>query len=135
MYVVVAVIEFKRRHGVSRVHFAAGETIFRQGDPADYIYTIISGEVEVVREDHDQGETVLNRLGPGQYFGEMAVVNNTPRNATIRALTPVEAVSMQRMDFTTLYMHVPDLQQSLEQVISNKLDAEAEVSAPEMHRQ
>ncbi len=131
LYMVTAIIYFKRRRSVTRVRFAAGETVFHQGDPADYIYTIISGEVEVVRDTPDQGETVLNRLGAGQYFGEMAVLSNTPRNATVRTLTPVEAMSVRRMDFRTLYQYVPGLQQNMEQVISSKLEAEMKNTPPQ----
>lgn len=124
LYVIVAITQYKRRHGVSRVHFAAGETIFREGDPGDFLYIIIEGEVEAIHEEPDQTETVLNRLGPGEYFGEMALVSNAPRNATIRTLTPVDAVTMERVDFTTLRHHLPGLQKSVEQVIADKMSKE-----------
>ncbi|MDH3605301.1 MAG: cyclic nucleotide-binding domain-containing protein [Candidatus Tectomicrobia bacterium] len=124
LYLIVTLINFKRRHGVSRLHFAAGETVFHQGDPGDFIYTIINGEVAVMREDPEQGETMLNKLGPGEYFGEMALVSDAPRNATVRTLTPVDVVTMERMDFTTLYTYLPDLRRSVEDVITTKLDAE-----------
>jgi hypothetical protein len=124
LYVIVAIAQYKRRHGVSRIHFAAGETIFREGDPGDYFYIIIEGEVEAIREAPDHTETVLNRLGPGEYFGEMALVSNVPRNATIRTITPVDAVTMERVDFTTLRNHLPGLRQSVEQVIAEKMSRE-----------
>jgi hypothetical protein len=124
LYVIVAIAQYKRRHGVSRIHFAAGETIFREGDPGDYFYIIIEGEVEAIREAPDHTETVLNRLGPGEYFGEMALVSNVPRNATIRTITPVDAVTMERVDFTTLSNHLPGLRQSVEQVIAEKMSRE-----------
>lgn len=130
LYVIVALTQFKRRHGVARVHFAAGETIFRQGDVGDYLYMIVNGEVAVIREEEDGGETVLNRLGAGQYFGEMALVSNAPRNATIRTISPVDAVTMERMDFTTLYMYLPDLKQSVEQVIADKIKSGMPPAAP-----
>jgi CRP-like cAMP-binding protein len=120
----VTLIHFKRRHGVAQLHFAAGETVFRQGDPGDFIYTIIKGEVAVMREDPEQGETMLSKLGPGEYFGEMALVSDAPRNATVRTLTPVDVVTMERMDFTTLYTYLPALRRSVEEVITAKLDAE-----------
>lgn len=125
VYVIVAITQYKRRHGVSRIHFAAGETIFREGDPGDYLYIIIEGEVEAIREaGPDQDEVVLNRLGPGEYFGEMALVSNAPRNATIRTITPVDAVTMQRVDFITLRNHLPGLHQSIEEVIAEKMSKE-----------
>lgn len=124
LYVIAAVAQFKRRHGMSRIHFAAGETVFQEGDVGDYLYLIIEGEVEVFREGPDQTEIVLNRLGAGEYFGEMALVSNAPRNATIRTLTPVDAVTMERMDFTTLNMYLPELKQNVEQVIADKMRRE-----------
>jgi hypothetical protein len=44
LYLIVTLINFKRRHGVAQLHYAAGETVFRQGDPGDFIYTIVNGE-------------------------------------------------------------------------------------------
>jgi hypothetical protein len=124
LYLIVTLINFKRRHGVAQLHYAAGETVFRQGDPGDFIYTIVNGEVAVMREDPERGETMLNKLGPGEYFGEMALVSDAPRNATVRTLTPVDVVTMERMDFTTLYTYLPALRRSVEDVITAKLDAE-----------
>ena len=77
-----------------------------------------------MREDPELGETMVNKLGPGEYFGEMALVSDAPRNATVRTLTPVDVVTMERMDFTTLYTYLPDLRRSVEEVITTKLDTE-----------
>jgi hypothetical protein len=120
LYLAVTIIEFLRHRGVSRAHFTPREIVFRQGDQGDFVYTIVSGEVEVIREDAAGVETVLARLGPGEYFGEMALVSDAPRTATVRTLTPVEAVVMARTDFTTLYAYLPDLQQSLDKVMHQR---------------
>lgn len=120
LYLAVTITDFLRRRGVSRVQFAPGETVFRQGDPGDFVYTIVSGEVEVIREDPERGETVLGRLGPGEYFGEMALVSDAPRTATVRTVTPVDAVTMARVDFTTLYAYLPDLRQNLDKVLQHR---------------
>jgi hypothetical protein len=120
LYLSVAITDFLRRRGVSQMHFASGETVFRQGDPGDFVYTIISGQVEVLKEDPEQGETVLTRLGPGQYFGEMALVSDTPRMATVRTLTPVDAMTMARADFTTLFNHLPDFRRIVEDVMKQR---------------
>jgi Cyclic nucleotide-binding domain len=124
LYVIVSITQYKRRHGVSQVHFAAGETIFREGDAGDYLYIIIKGEVEVIREGPGQSEIVLNRLGPGEYFGEMALISNEPRNATLRTITPVDAVTMERTAFTTLCMYLPGMQEDVVQVIAEKMSKE-----------
>jgi hypothetical protein len=120
LYLAVIVTDFFRHHGVSQMHFAPGEVIFRQGDPGDFVYTIIDGQVEVIRKDLDGEEKVINRLGPGEYFGEMALVSNAPRTATVRAMTPVTALTLARTDFTALYTYLPDLHKSVERVIKQR---------------
>lgn len=113
----VIATDFFRRRGVAEVSFTAGETVFRQGEPGDLVYVIVSGEAEAVREEPDGEERVLARMGPGEYFGEMALISHAPRSATVRALTRLEAVTMGRSDFTTLYAHLPGLRQNVESVM------------------
>jgi len=120
LYLAVTITGFLRHRGVSRVHFEPRETVFRQGDPGDFVYAIVTGEVEVIREDPEWGETVLARLGPGEYFGEMALISDAPRTATVRTLTPVDAVIMARVDFTTLYADLPDLRRSLDKIMQQR---------------
>ncbi len=67
----------------------AGESVFEQGDRADMVYTIISGEIAIVRVLADGGERELARLGPGQYFGELGPFLGFPRSASARAVTDV----------------------------------------------
>ncbi|HVR32695.1 MAG TPA: ATP-binding cassette domain-containing protein [Acidimicrobiia bacterium] len=75
-------------HGAPQaVSYAAGETIFEQGDPPRLAYVVESGEVEVFRRLADGGETVLTALGPGKYFGELGALMGTPRAASVRATT------------------------------------------------
>jgi len=76
------------------VRYPPGATIFRQGDPADKFYIIIKGEVEVVLE-HASGQTVTSgTMGQGQYFGEVGLLTNQPRTATIRVTSAAEAMLM-----------------------------------------
>lgn len=79
------------------VNFTAGEVIVQEGAPADSIYWIETGRVEVVREDSDGEEIVLADLGPGHYFGELASLLGTGRTATVRAAEP-----------TTVSVHTAD---------------------------
>jgi CRP-like cAMP-binding protein len=65
--------------------FAAGETIFREGEPADDAYLIHAGRVEIVKQAPG-GPVRLARLGAGEMFGEMGGLDSTPRSATARAL-------------------------------------------------
>jgi signal transduction histidine kinase len=79
--------------------FAPGTTIFREGDPADRLYIILDGTVEVWK---DYGEEQRDRIashGIGHLFGEMAVVDDLPRSATVVALGAVRLLSVGRDDF------------------------------------
>ncbi|MBI4493512.1 MAG: cyclic nucleotide-binding domain-containing protein [Chloroflexi bacterium] len=76
---------------------AAGEAIVRQGKPGDRFYVVRAGAVEVVRD----GE-VLATLGPGEAFGEIALLLNVPRTATVRALEPTELLAFNAADFRDL---------------------------------
>ena len=61
--------------------FPAGEVLFHEGDAGEEMFVIQSGEIEISRRIRDQ-ETVLAVLPPGEFFGEMAIINNRPRSAT-----------------------------------------------------
>lgn len=118
-YLAVAITDFLRRHGVSRMHFGPGETIFRQGDKGDFVYTIVSGEVDVIIEDA-AGEKLIARLGSGQSFGEMALISDAPRTATVQTVTNVDVVTMGRVDFTTLYAYLPDMRTSVDKIMKQR---------------
>jgi MFS family permease len=76
------------------VRLATGEEIFRQGDVGDRYYIVSGGEVEIVI---DGG--VVRETGPGGYFGEIALLRDVPRTATVRAKGDVELLALDRDDF------------------------------------
>src|SRR4051812_31226583 len=79
-----------------RRRFRRNEVIFHEGDPGDAFHLISKGRV-AVRVNTPLGETAtLVILGPGEYFGEMAILSPAPRNATVVALEPVETMSLHR---------------------------------------
>jgi CRP-like cAMP-binding protein len=81
------------QHG-SWLNVAPGDTIVRQGEPGDAFYAIGSGQVEVLEDGR-----ALTVLGPGSYFGEVALILDVPRTATVRAKTPVRAYRLEREGF------------------------------------
>lgn len=87
------------------VTFAAGESIFEQGDPADLVYVIKSGEVDVVRMLADGGEEPLTNLGADQYFGELGPFLGFPRSATVRATTDVVLTAYSPRIFREKVLH------------------------------
>ena len=116
----VAVTDVFRRRGVTQLRFEPGDTIFRQGEPGDLVYSIVSGEVEIIREMPDGEERLLATMGPGEYFGEMALISDAARTATVRARGEVDLVAMGRADFTTLYAYVPGLKQRVETLMRQR---------------
>jgi len=110
--------------GITEEHFEPGEEIFRQGDLGDRMYIILTGHAEVVRSD-SAGETVLARLEPGEYFGEMALLNNTTRNATIRCVEAMNTLSIPKREFNVLSASLPQLKRSFEQNVQKRKEASA----------
>ncbi len=96
-----------RLRSIVELRFRAGDVVFRQGDAPDRLYFIGAGEVEVVRETPGQADAVLTRLGKDQFFGEIGILGNSPRTATVRAVTDVEALSIHRNYFTSLFSYLP----------------------------
>lgn len=84
------------------LQFSAGEVILRQGDPADRFYIISSGEVLVTQQTDSGAVMDLQTLGPGQYFGEIGLLANLPRTATVTAATAVEILALNRATFSDL---------------------------------
>ena len=78
------------------VAFAFGETVVRRGDPADAFYVVAEGAARVLVEDENGEEISLNRLGPGDAFGEIALLEDSPRSATVRASSPLVVLRLDR---------------------------------------
>jgi putative ABC transport system ATP-binding protein len=81
---------------VKKRHFASGETVIREGEPGEEFFVISDGEVEVIRADHE-----VARLGPGDYFGEVALISGEPRNATVVAEGDVDTYVLGKTDLET----------------------------------
>jgi CRP-like cAMP-binding protein len=81
-----------------------GEVIFREGDPGRELYVLLQGEMEVVKAAKNQrGETRVAMLGPGDWFGEMSILDIMPRSATVRALAPARILKFSAADLDALY--------------------------------
>jgi alkyl hydroperoxide reductase subunit AhpC len=82
-----------------KVSVGAGETIVAEGDTADRFYVIKSGEVAVTRRTPEGDEIELATLGPGQFFGEVGILAETRRTATVRAIDDVELLALSWEEF------------------------------------
>ena len=92
------------RGDLTTVRFAAGETVFNQGDTADSFYVIEEGEALVLLEQGEAEQQLLARLGPGQCFGEIGLLQAVPRTATVRCAAdgPLETLRLGRDAFNVL---------------------------------
>ena len=84
-----------------RLTFSAGEIIIQQGEAADRFYIIVNGRVEVWFKSADKHDYQVAFCEVGEYFGETGLLNNSPRNSTIRATEEgnVEVITLDRDDF------------------------------------
>jgi ABC-type bacteriocin/lantibiotic exporter with double-glycine peptidase domain/CRP-like cAMP-binding protein len=94
------------------VAFEYGETVVVQGEPADAYFVIGSGRARVLTSGADGLEVPLGILGPGDAFGEVALVEQAPRSASVRASTPLEAWRLDRSVFVALLTLHPTLRAS-----------------------
>lgn len=106
--------------GVAHEHFEPGQNVFRQGELGDRIYIIASGRAEVIRIEGRE-ELVLATLGPGEYFGEIALLNHTTRNATVRCLEALDVLSIHKREFNVLAANLPAMRESFERVMLDRM--------------
>ena len=110
---------------VKQEHYEPGEEVFHQGDLGDRIYIMISGKSRVLVTDHDGNEKTLAELGPGEYFGEMALLNKTTRGASVRCIEPMDVLCLRKQEFGALATHLPDLRASFEKKMHQRLGGSA----------
>ena len=79
---------------MTKRHYTADEMIIREGEPGEEFFLVSEGEVDVIRADHE-----VARLGPGAFFGEVALISGEPRNATVVAMSEVDTYVLGKTDF------------------------------------
>ena len=110
--------------GATQAHYEPGEQVFEEGDAGDSLFMILSGEVEVLKR-FDGKEVVVGTLGPGEYFGEMALLGPHPRSATIRARTAMDVLVLPRADFSALTGSLPEFRKGFEEIARLRAEANA----------
>jgi CRP/FNR family transcriptional regulator, cyclic AMP receptor protein len=84
---------------------SAGDVVFREGDDAQDMYVVIGGEMEVLKRSKRGVDARVALLGPGDWFGEMSIVDVQPRSATVRALAPARLLRITSADLDALYRY------------------------------
>ena len=84
---------------VTRKSAPRSTTIMAGGDPTDSLYIVLSGRLKVMMSDAEGKEVILSILGAGEIFGEMGLIDDEPRSATVVAIEPCELLSLAKRDF------------------------------------
>ena len=109
----------ERAVGIRREHHEAGEVIFAEGGHGDWLYVVVDGQVEVLKDV--AGVAVpLRRLGPGDCFGEIALLGDHVRTATTRAVTAANLLAVDRHAFEALFSTLPPLRIFVERLIEER---------------
>ncbi|MFL6546382.1 MAG: FAD-dependent oxidoreductase, partial [Candidatus Udaeobacter sp.] len=114
----ISQVRIFRNAQVLREHFEPGETIFCEGDFGDRIYFVIEGEAEV-----ELNGEMLDVVGPGGVIGEIALLVDSPRTATVRARTAMNLASVSRETFHTMVSHFPGVKAAMEEILGRRLAA------------
>jgi len=96
--------------------FQEGQIIVTQGTPGQAFYLILSGRVEIIRDAQS-----LGAFGPGDFFGEMSLLDQAPRSATIKALEPTLCMMLSSWDFKALLEQHPSIAVKLLEILSRRL--------------
>jgi CRP/FNR family transcriptional regulator, cyclic AMP receptor protein len=118
-------VELFRHERETALPFNPGTVVFRAGDTGDSMYAVLEGEVEL-----DVKGTVVERVGPGGVFGEMALIEHEPRVATARAVTACQLVRVDEKRFRFLVQQHPVFALQIMRVMAARLRNMNERLAP-----
>jgi CRP/FNR family cyclic AMP-dependent transcriptional regulator len=84
---------------VTRKSTPRSTTVMAGGDATDSLYIVLSGRLKVLMSDAEGKEVILSILGPGEFFGEMGLIDDSPRSASVVSMEPCELLSIAKRDF------------------------------------
>jgi diguanylate cyclase (GGDEF)-like protein len=102
--------------------FAEGECLFEIGEPGNSLFVVTAGTVQVLHP-HRSANFALARIGPGEFIGEMSLLDDSPRSATAKAICDVEAIVLDKAVFHRLLLGRPDVALHLLGVMSRRMRA------------
>ncbi|HEV8672466.1 MAG TPA: cyclic nucleotide-binding domain-containing protein [Methylomirabilota bacterium] len=105
----------------TQLSFGPGDTIVKEGEPGDGLYLILSGSAQVLRGGRGDGARPLSTLGPFRSFGEISLLVDQPRSATVVATTPLRCVKLTRTQLATVEDKEPKLAVRLYRLVAESL--------------
>jgi CRP-like cAMP-binding protein len=104
------------------INVKAHEVVIKEGDPADCVYILKDGELEILSYDHDsKSHQIVGHIEPGEMFGEMSFLDNLPRSATVRAVMDSKIYVINRAEFDKIYKEQHPMMQQLVSILSERL--------------
>lgn len=101
--------------------FRKRRVIVKEGDEGDKLYIIVSGRAVVTKKSLKDRDNVVMALGPGECFGEMALIDEQPRSATVKALEDVTLLSIGKVNFRDMIRSHPDVALSIIKLFARRL--------------
>ncbi|MFO7752781.1 MAG: Npt1/Npt2 family nucleotide transporter [Desulfobacteraceae bacterium] len=103
------------------VDYEEGEIVIRQGDSGDTVFLVVKGMVEVLKDKEDGTQRVLDRIGAGDAFGEMALLEGSRRSATIRTMESSRFLTLHKQEFNETVMEYPGIALKICAVLSRRI--------------
>ncbi len=113
-------VEFIAGHGIVR-SFPKNAVIINEGDVSNSLYVILEGRVKVFVSDDSSKEVILNIQGPGEYFGELALIDDTPRSASVMTTEKSRLVLVTRQAFERCLTENPSLSVKLIRTLAKRI--------------
>jgi CRP-like cAMP-binding protein len=98
-----------------------GKVLTRQGESGREFFVIIEGEVSVAKDGSE-----IRTMGPGDFFGEIALLEDTPRTATVTATTPLRFFVLTRQSFRSLLAHQPEIEEQVTKAVQERVRSPSE---------
>jgi CRP/FNR family cyclic AMP-dependent transcriptional regulator len=108
---------------VMRRHVPRGTVIMAEGDRIDFLYVVLSGRLKVMMGEADGKEVILGILGPGEIFGEMGLIDDGPRSASVIAIEPCDLLTLSKRDFRKCMVENYDTAMTVMRVLVRRLRA------------
>ena len=102
------------------VAMKAGTPVFREGDEGDEMYIVASGHLRVVSDVETQ-KVVFAHLGPGEFFGEMAIITGAPRSAAVIATTDADLWALRKADFEAIQRQHPEISLEITRILGDRV--------------
>lgn len=107
--------------GSVRRNYPRGRTIVAEGEPSQSLYILLSGRAKVQRSDAEGKEVILAVLGSGDWFGEMSMIDDAPRSASVITLESCDFMAIEKSSFKTMLMQSPEVSMAVMRGLVNRL--------------